>query len=193
MKLLPLRSLLIALPVFLGTAWLAQAEEVYEIDPAHSTISFKIRHLGISWVTGTFQEFAGKGVFHPDSPEKSSVEVIVQAASINTGNDKRDEHLRQPDYFHAEKHPTLSFKSSQVEKAGDNKYKVSGDFTMMGVTKPLEIMVDLTDSAEPRPGEVRRGGETTFKIKRSEFGMESGLGMIGDDVEVTISLAGVKK
>jgi polyisoprenoid-binding protein YceI len=177
----------------LSSSMLVAAPERYKIDTTHSSVSFKIRHLGVSWVQGVFKDYEGEVLFDPEKPEASSVTVTVKAASVDTGNEKRDNHLRNADYFHVEKFPTLSFKSTKVEKTGENRYKVTGDFTLLGVTKPLVVDFIATDEIEGMRGEKRRGGETSFTIKRSDFGMKQSIGPIGDEVHVSLSFAGVKE
>jgi polyisoprenoid-binding protein YceI len=182
------------LALLLATATLASAQtETYEIDPVHSTVAFKIRHLGISWVNGNFADITGTVVFDPANPEKSSAEVKVQAASVDTRNGKRDTHLKSPDFFDAEKHGALTFKSTKVRKTGDKTYEITGDFSLLGVTKPLTITFTDLGTATGMQGEARRGGETSFSLKRSTFGMTKNVGPIGDDVEVTLAFSGVKK
>jgi polyisoprenoid-binding protein YceI len=192
MKIL-LRSVLVLGLCVLTSGVLEAAPERYKIDVAHSSVSFKIRHLGISWVQGVFKDYEGEVVFDPVKPEASSVTVTVQAASVDTGNEKRDNHLRNADYFHVEKFPTLSFKSTKVEKTAKNRYKVTGEFTLLGVTKPLVVDFVGTDEIEGMRGEKRRGGETAFTIKRSEFGMKESIGPVGDEVQVSLAFSGVKE
>jgi len=177
----------------MGSLSVTAAPATYEIDPAHSSVDFKIRHLGISWVRGSFGEIAGEVTVDPENPEKSVIEVTVQAASVDTRNDKRDEHLRSDEYFDVENHPTLTFKSSGVKKTGENTYEVTGDFTLLGVTKPITVM--LTDSGEIEAQEkTRRGGEVEeFTISRSDFGMDEMVGPIGDEVHILLAFSTIKK
>jgi len=191
MNILPRLCLLAAVSLAL-THPISAAPETYKIDPVHSSIGFKIRHLGISWVNGSFNDFEGQVVFDPEKPENSSVNVIVKAASIDTGSEKRDAHLRKPEFFGVEKAPTLSFKSTKVEKTGPNLYKVTGDFTVIGVTKSITFDFTGTDEVKGMQGETRRGGETEFVLKRSDFGMNHMAGPIGDDVRVSLAFSGIK-
>lgn len=169
------------------------APESYKIDTAHSTVSFRVKHFGVSWVRGSFDEFNGSVNFDENNPEKSSVEVIVKADSIDTGNSSRDGHLKTEDFFNTGKFPTLTFKSTNVKKVSDTTYEVTGDFTMHGVTKPLIVKFESLGKHEGKNGEVRRGGETSFTVKRSDFGMSGSIPVVGDNVEVTLAFAGVKK
>jgi polyisoprenoid-binding protein YceI len=172
---------------------LQAAPETYAIDAVHSSVDFKIRHLGISWVQGSFGKFDGKVVFDAEKPEASSVEITVQADSVDTRSEARDKHLKNEDFFNVSKYPTLTFKSIKVEKKGENTYEVTGDFTMLGVTKPLTFTMTTSGPVEGMKKETRRGGETEFTIKRSDFGMKTSIGPIGDEVKVSLAFSGVKQ
>lgn len=182
----------LVLLTFVCLPGLQAAPETYKIDPVHSSVGFKVRHLGVSWVHGSFKDFEGQVVFDPEKPENSSVNLTVKAASVDTGNEKRDAHLRKPEFFGADKNPTLSFKSTKVEKAGPNLYRVTGDFTLIGVTKSLTVDFTGTDEVKGMQGETRRGGETEFVLKRSDFGMKEMIGPIGDEVRVSLAFSGIK-
>ena len=173
---------------------MAQAlPETYVIDPVHSNVAFKIRHLGISWVNGSFKQFEGKVLLDAEQPEKSSVKVTVQSASIDTATPDRDKHLRSPDFFNVEKFPVLSFESSKVTAKGQNVYEVTGNFTLLGVAKPVTFLFNGSDAVKGMKGETRRGGDTTFTLKRSDFCMSKMIGPIGDEVQVSLSFEGVKE
>ncbi len=173
---------------------LLAAPEKYTIDPVHSTVSFKIKHLMISTVSGSFTDFAGSGTFDPENPEASSIQVTVQAASINTNNDQRDTHLKSDEFFNIEKHPTLTFQSTSITKNSDDTYNITGDFTLMGVTKPISFTATITDQISGmKEGEKRRGGSASFRIKRSDFGMNHMIGPIGDEVDITLSFSGIQE
>jgi polyisoprenoid-binding protein YceI len=173
-------------------AWAVQAApETFKADAAHSSVGFKIRHLGISWVKGTFKDFEGTAIFDAEKPEMSSVQVTVQAASVDTGNKDRDAHLQKDEFFNVEKFPTLSFKSTKVVKKDGDVYEVTGDFTLMGVTKPVTFTFEASGPIKGMKGETRRGGETEFKIKRSDFGMAKMIGPIGDEVQISLAFEGV--
>jgi polyisoprenoid-binding protein YceI len=171
----------------------ARAADRYQIDPVHSTVSFKIRHLGISYVSGGFTDFAGNGTFDAEKPEASSIAVTVKTESITTANQKRDKHLRGDDFFDVEKFPTMSFESKSVKKSGADTYEVTGDFTLLGVSKSVTVTVKDLGSADGMQGEKRHGGETQFTIKRSDWGMGKMVGPIGDDVHITLAFSAIKK
>jgi polyisoprenoid-binding protein YceI len=188
-----IRPFLFLAPLLLAALPLQAAPETYELDGAHSSLAFKIKHLGISWVKGSFQKFEGSFTLDAAKPEASSVTVTAQASSITTGNDGRDKHLSGPDFFDVEKFPTLTFKSTKVVKKGDNVYEVTGDLTIHGVTKPVTFEFNLSGPAPGMKGETRAGGDTAFIIKRSDFGMDKMVGPIGDEVHLDLSFEGVKK
>ena len=165
--------------------------DTYDIDASHASIVFKINHLGFSHTFGMFPGVSGTLKFDEKDASANAIEVTVDAASVNTMHEGRDEHLRNEDFFHVEKHKEISFKSTAWEKSGDNTYKVSGDLTLLGVTKPITFEARELGSGKGMKGEFRRGFETTFTIKRSDFGMEKMVGPIGDEVELTISFEAI--
>lgn len=177
-----------------GPAVTAQAAEVFQVDPVHSAVEFKVRHL-LSKAGGNFDEFSGTLHYDAQNPAQSRVEFTIQAASIDTDNEKRDQHLRSADFFNAEKYPTITFKSTKIEPAGkEGYYKVTGDFTMHGVTKSIVVDAEVLGFAETGMG-MRGGVDVETTIDRKEFGivwnqtMDKGGVVLGDDVEIDISLA----
>ena len=159
--------------------------------------TFTVRHMVISNVKGEFQ--STKGVVKIDDKDlaKSTVDVTIDAASIHTREDKRDAHLRSPDFFDVERYPTITFKSTKVEKAGGDRYKVTGDLTMHGVTKPVVLDAALTPQVKGMMGEVRRGAQATTRVNRQEYGLkwnkmlEAGP-LVGDDVAIEINAELIK-
>ncbi len=172
----------------------AQALEVYGVDSVHSTVNFKVRHL-FNNVGGRFDQFDGTLWYDAQNPQSSRIELTIQAASIDTDNEKRDNHLRSADFFDVEKYPLITFKSTKIEPAGqDDLYRVTGDFSMHGVTKPVVIDVELLGFGEI-PGLGHRGGfEAETTINRKDYGivwnqtLDSGGLLLGDDVQVQIGL-----
>jgi polyisoprenoid-binding protein YceI len=193
-----LRSTLVLLAALAAPA-LAQTTSTWEIDPAHSSIQFGVRHLMISTVKGKFPKFTATAVADEKEPTRAIVEASIDTASIDTGEAKRDEHLRSPDFFDVAKYPTITFKSTKVEPAGDHHYKLHGDLTMHGVTKPVVLDVEATQQVKGMRGETRAGARATTKVNRKDFGinwsktMDGGGVVVGDDVDVTIEVEGVKK
>jgi polyisoprenoid-binding protein YceI len=170
---------------------------VWQIDSSHTHSTFTVRHLVISNVRGEFRRTSGTVRIDDRDLSKSSVEAVIDAASIHTREDKRDAHLRSPDFFDVEKHPTITFKSSKVEKAGDG-YKVAGDLTMRGVTRPIVLDVtSLTPEIKDMQGKARRGLSARTTVNRRDFGLdwskmvEAGP-VVGDEVRIEIEAEIVK-
>jgi polyisoprenoid-binding protein YceI len=166
-----------------------------EADPAHSHAGFAVKHMMFTTVRGTFNKFTSTLDWDDADPTKSAVTTTIDAASIDTHNEGRDKHLKSPDFFDAEKCPQITFKSTKVEKAGDNQYKVTGDLTMHCVTKSVTLNA-LTDG---KPHKTPFGTEIHIvsadtKLKRSDFGLtwnkaiEGGGVLVSDDVELDFSL-----
>ena len=177
----------------------ALAQPTWQIDPVHSSIQFGVRHLMISTVRGKFPKFTATVVGDEKNPANASDEASIDAASIDTGEPKRDGDLKSADFFDVEKYPTITFKSTKVEGAGDRRFKLHGDLTMHGVTKPVVLDVEATPEVKGMRGETRAGAHATTKVNRKDFGinwsksMDGGGVVVGDDVDVTIEVEGVKK
>ena len=172
------------------------AVETYKVDPVHSSVSFGIRHL-VSKFTGGFTKITGTIAYDADAPEKSSVDATVDIASLSTASEKRDNHLKSPDFFDAAKFATATFKSKSWVKTGDGAFDVTGDLTIHGVTKETTFQVTLLATGPGMGGSTISGWEATAKIKKSDFGVNGPamLGkVLGDDVSLTIGIeAGYKK
>ena len=186
------RITLQALALALLLPALATAEPaIYKVDADHSGVSFSIRHF-VSNVSGRFRDFDGVIKYDKANPAASSVEFTVRAASIDTTNNDRDEHLRSKDFFDVQKFPTLTFTSTQVVPKDATTLDVTGNLTLHGVTKPVTFPISLLGTVKTPRGE-KAGFETTFKIDRKEFGilwnnvLDSGP-VLGDDVKVTIEV-----
>lgn len=171
----------------------------WEIDPAHTSVQFSVRHLMISNVRGEFTKLGGVIVGDESNPTAARIEATIDTTSIDTRNAKRDEHLRGPDFLDTGKFPTMTFRSTKIEKAGDGKWKVTGDLTLHGVTKP--VVLDVTTSAARKDpwGNLRAGAQAETKINRQDFGvrynsaLEGGGVVVGDEVTVTIDAEAVRK
>jgi polyisoprenoid-binding protein YceI len=160
----------------------------YTIDTVHSTILFSTMHLGTSRAYGRFNAFAGTFTIDAEKPEASKVEIQVKMESVDTANSGRDDHLRGPDFFDVKQFPTATFTSSKVEKKGDGLWHVSGTLNLHGVRKEVVIPMTKTGEGKGQKGEALIGFHGTFKIQRSEFGIRYGIGGIGDEVEMTLSV-----
>ena len=185
--------LLLAIALCLAmTRCSAVANETFKIDPAHSTIAFKVRHL-LGSAKGKFTKFNGTIDVDREQPEKSSVTVSIQVASIDTGIAKRDQHLRSEDFFNVQKFPEITFKSRQVKQAGPTA-EITGDLTMRGVTREITLRVLLLGMPESAgKNQTTRWRVTTAPIKRSQFGLTwsksvEAVSMIGEDVSIDIEI-----
>jgi polyisoprenoid-binding protein YceI len=174
------------------------AADTYTIDKNHSDVSFRVRHF-VSKVRGGFTDFEGTIQIDQSKPEASSVAFTIKAASVNTNNEDRDKHLNSPDFFDTAKFPEISFKSTKIAPAGKDKYNVTGNFTMHGVTKEITLPVEFTGTAKDGRGGERAGFELATTVNRKDYGvnfnkaLDNGSMMLSDDVAVTISLETVKK
>jgi len=172
----------------------AQAKtETYKIDPVHSSVVFRIKHLDISYIYGRFNEVGGTVVLNEADPAACATEAEVKVESIDTHNADRDKHLKSPDFFDAEKHPLITFKSTSFKKAGEQTYEVQGNLTLHGVTKPLTVKLERTGAGPGMKSEFRAGFETEFPVKRTEFGMTALVGPVGDEVRLTVSLETIRQ
>jgi len=172
---------------------MAPAADTYNVDPVHSAIVFRVQHLGVSDAFGRFNDPTGYFKIDEANPGKNSVMISVKAANVDTANNRRDKHLRSPDFFNIEEHPAIMFKSRKFEKTGMNTYRVTGDLTLLGVTKPLTVTAIRVGSGKDPWGGYRTGFTTEFTIRRSEFGMDFLLDGVGDEVHITVSIEGKRR
>jgi polyisoprenoid-binding protein YceI len=169
----------------------------WTLDASHSQVGFAVRHLVISNVRGEFTKYEGKVVLDDADPAKSSVEATIDVNSIDTRVADRDAHLKSPDFFDVAKYPSMTFKSTRVEKAGKDRLRVTGDLTLHGVTKPVVLDVATTPEVKGMFGETRRGFSATTKIDRKAYGLtwnklvEAGPA-VGDEVTIALDLEVVK-
>jgi polyisoprenoid-binding protein YceI len=173
---------------------------MWDIDPAHTSAQFAVRHLMVSTVRGEFGKVGGTVNLDEQDPTKSSLEATIDTASLNTRVEKRDQHLKSPDFLDVAKYPAMTFKSKKIEKVSDTKFKVTGDLTLRGVTKEVVLDVEGSTKASKDPsGNLRIGGVATTKINRQDFGvqwnkaLETGGVVVGDEVAVTIDVELTKK
>jgi polyisoprenoid-binding protein YceI len=170
----------------------ASHAETWQLDPPHSAAQFSVRHMGISTVRGTFTKLSGAVQYEASDPAKSSMDIMIDAASVDTRVERRDNDLRSDHFFDTTKYPTITFKSTRVEPAGPGKLKVDGNLTLHGVTKPVTLEVEgPSEPIKDRRG-LRMGASATTKINRTDFGMTNMPGMVGTDVAITIDVELVK-
>lgn len=191
MKFRSLSALLVAL-AFLSLS--AAAQETWQIDPAHSSAQFSVRHLGISTVRGAFTKVSGSVQYDAATPGKTTIQATIETASVDTRVEMRDNDLRGPKYFDVQKYPTITFQSKKVEAAGSGKLKITGDLTIHGVTKEAVLDVDGPSAAIKDPwGNQRMGASATTKVNRNDFGVSGGAGAVGDDITITLDVEMTKK
>ncbi|HEY1949925.1 MAG TPA: YceI family protein [Bryobacteraceae bacterium] len=171
----------------------------YQIDPVHSHLQFAVRHLMVSNVRGTFTGVKGTVNYDPANPAATTVDAVIDINTINTNDEQRDGHLKSPDFFDAAQYPLMTFQGTQVEKESDSEFKVTGNLTLHGVTKPVVLKVeDVSAEAKDPWGGTRIGATAKTKIKRSDYGLswnaalETGGFMVGDDVKIEFELEFVK-
>lgn len=183
----------LALPTFaFATTW--------TIDPDHSNVGFKVKHLMVSNVKGSFEKHTGVVDINDKDVTKSKVEVSIDTNSINTNVQKRDEHLRSADFFDVAKYPKMTFVSRKVAKAGNDRLKVTGDLTLHGVTKEVVLDVEGPTKESKDPwGNIRKGATATTKINRKDFGLvwnaalETGGVAVGEEITITLEIEMIKK
>ena len=186
------RRLFIASAVALSAPALAVA---WQIDPAHSNVSFSVRHMMVSNVSGEFTKVSGTVEGDEKTPAQAVITATIDATSINTREAKRDDHLKSPDFLDVAKYPTITFKSKKIEPSGAGQFKLTGDLTLHGVTK--EVVLDVSDVTAPIKdpmGKTRAGAQASTKIDRKDFGInwskviDGGGLMVGDEVAISIDV-----
>lgn len=171
----------------------------WKIDPAHSQIQFSVRHMMISNVRGRFEDFTGAVEFDEEDPARSSVEVQIEAASINTKEPQRDTHLRSPDFLDAEKFPQLRYKSRRVEMIDASHGRITGDLTVRDLAREVVLDVEYAGKAKSPWGTVSAGFSATAKLSRKDWGLtwnsplETGGFLVGDQVNISIELELIKQ
>jgi polyisoprenoid-binding protein YceI len=190
---------LVATLPFLSLPAAAQGKAgTYQVDPAHSSVEFKVRHL-VSKVSGRFTDFSGTIVGDPDKPSGASVTFTIKSASIDTKIPDRDKHLRSADFFDVEKYPDVVFRSSKITPKGEGRYEVAGTFAMHGVTKEVVLPVTFGGVARDPWGKDRAGFSLLLTLNRKDYGvswnklLDQGGTLVGDDVEISIDLEAVRQ
>ena len=176
----------------------AFAQDVYNVDKAHSEVTFRVRHF-VTKVAGRFDDFSGTISMAPAKPGASSVEFAIKTASINTANTGRDNHLKSADFFDAEKNPEITFKSTKIVPVDADSFNVTGVFTMHGTAKELTIPVDFGGTVTDARGTEKAGFSLTTKLNRKDYGivwnqtLDSGSMVLGDEVEITVNIEANKR
>lgn len=160
----------------------------YKVDPVHSSVVFRVQHNEVSYFYGVFKDINGTVTLNEKEPGKSSVDLTIKVDSVDTRNERRDNHLKSPDFFNAGQFPTITFKSKEFKKLEGGNWQVTGDLTLHGVTKSITVKFTTTGEKPDNRGTKRAGGETTFMLKRSDFGMNFMIPAVGDEVTLTVSI-----
>jgi polyisoprenoid-binding protein YceI len=158
----------------------------WQIDPNHTAAQFSVRHLGVSTVRGAFMKVSGSANYDPADPTKTSLEATIDANSVDTRVEMRDNDLRSPNFFDVQKYPTITFHSKQTKVVGPGKLQITGDLTIHGVTKEVVLDVDGPTAPIKDPKGQRVGASATTKVNRRDFGVNGAPAMAGDEVTITI-------
>ncbi|GAA0364855.1 YceI family protein [Bowmanella denitrificans] len=183
-----------SLLALMGAAPLAQAAD-YTIDTkgAHASVNFKVKHIGVSWLTGRFNKFDGQFSYDADKPEASSIQVNIDTTSVDSNHAERDKHIRSGDFLDVGQYPTAKFVSTKVVKDDDNELNIHGELTLHGVTKPVVIEVEKVGEGKDPWGGYRVGFEGSTTISMREFGIQHKLGDLADTVELELHVEGIRK
>ena len=200
---MPIAALVAGFAAFAAAPALAQSK-TFVVDPTHTSLFFKVNHLGYSNTMGLFREFSGEFTFDPAKPAEAKVKLVVKTDSIDTNDQKRadgkrsrDEHLRNPDFFNTKEFPTMTFESTKVETADGKTGKLHGNLTLLGQTKPVTLDVTFNKIAEhPLPAYnkiLTVGFSLSGKIKRSDWGMKFAVPALGDEITLMLEVEGFEK
>lgn len=174
---------------------LLQAAQTYKMDTAgsHAFIQFKIQHLGYSWLLGRFNTFEGEFVLDEANVQNSKVNVTIDVASVDSNHGERDKHLRGKDFFDVSLFPKATFVSTKIEKTGDKTAKITGDFTLKGITKPVTLDAVYVGGGKDPWGGYRQGFEATTQLRLKDFGIDYNLGPASEVVDIYISVEGIRQ
>lgn len=171
----------------------------WQIDSAHSLIQFSVRHMMISTVRGRFEKFGGTIDFDENDPTNATVDIEIDVASINTNEQQRDDHLRSADFFEVDKYPTMTFKSTRIEKADDSHGRIIGDLTIKNITKEVVLDAEFAGVAKSPWGTTSAGASATAKINREDWdltwnqALETGGVLVGKEIKITLELELIKQ
>jgi polyisoprenoid-binding protein YceI len=191
-----LKKTLVALALggaLIGAGQAMAADYAIDKQGQHAFVNFKISHLGYSWLYGTFKDFDGSFSFDAAKPQDSKVNVTLNTTSVDTNHAERDKHIRSGDFLNVSKHPTATFASTSVKSTGEGTADITGDLTLNGVTKPVVIAAKFIGKGKDPWGGYRAGFEGSTKLKLKDFDIQKDLGPASQDVELIISVEGVRK
>jgi polyisoprenoid-binding protein YceI len=193
MKLPILSTSLLIAGLTLGSTTVIADDYVIDTKGAHASIKFRVQHLGYSWLYGRFNEFSGTFSFDEKQPENASIEVTIKTSSVDSNHAERDKHLRDEDFLHVSKYPEAKFVSTGYSQDKDGKGVLKGNLTLRGVTKPVEIDVEFIGAGADPWGGYRAGFEGTTSFAMADFGIMKELGPKSKDVEMILSVEGIKQ
>ena len=193
MKLPTLTTSLLIAGLTLGSTAVMADDYVIDTKGAHASIKFRVQHLGYSWLYGRFNEFSGNFSYDEKQPENASVEVTIKTSSVDSNHAERDKHLRSDDFLNVAKYPEAKFVSTGYSQGNDGKGVLKGNLTLNGVTKPLEIDVEFIGAGDDPWGGYRAGFEGTTRFAMADFGIMKDLGPKSKDVEMILSVEGIKQ
>jgi len=176
-----------------GAGQAMAADYLIDKQGQHAFVNFKISHLGYSWLYGTFKDFDGSFSFDEKNPQASKVKVSLKTASVDTNNAERDKHLRSGDFLSVDQHPTATFESTSVKSTGQGTADISGNLTLNGVTKPVLIAATFVGQGDDPWGGYRAGFAGSTKLKLKDFAIQKDLGPASQEVELIISVEGVRQ
>lgn len=183
-----MKILLLITVVALATVCAAETQ-TWQIDPAHTAAQFSVRHLGISTVRGVFQKTTGSVTYDPSDPTKTQIDATIDASTVDTRVQMRDNDLKSPHFLDVAKYPTITFKSKSAQSAGQGKLHVTGDLTIHGITKEVVLDVDGPSGPVKDPmGNEHMGAEATTTINRQDFGVSADPGMVGDQIQIILDV-----
>ncbi|MBF0266103.1 MAG: YceI family protein [Gammaproteobacteria bacterium] len=193
MKLSKFGTPLLLAALTFGSSTLVADDYVIDTKGAHAFIQFRVQHLGYSWLYGRFNEFSGKFSYDEAAPEKATIEVNINTASVDSNHAERDKHLRSDDFLDVNKYPQAKFVSTSYIPGDNGKGVLKGKLTLHGVTKPVEIEVENIGAGKDPWGGYRRGFEGKTRFAMADFGIMKNLGPKSKDVEMILSLEGIKQ
>jgi len=171
----------------------AVAADTYKVDSGHTSVLFKVMHLGVTNFWGRFNTVTGSYTLDPTNPAASSIEIDIDVESVDSNSDGRDRHLRSPDFFNTAQFPTATFRSTSITGGDKGDFEVEGDLTIRGVTKPVAFTLDWIGEGDRGNFSYRSGWETAITISRSEFGVNYLPQGLGDDVTLVIAVEGIRE
>lgn len=198
-RLLKPSNILAIVALSMPVADVASASQKYDLDQAHSYIGFAVRHMAVSNVRGEFKQYSGNLTVDEADLTESAIELRIDAASIDTDVERRDEHLRSADFLDVENHPEIVFRSTEIEKLAEGEYRASGDLTIRGVTRPVTLDLEVAGPINDPFGNLRLGVDGRVTINRKDFGvswsqvLDNGGLVVADDVKISFSIEAFRK